>query len=38
MLVFEHNVSEKNIHIPILQHEDIDEKRDELFGVTIFDA
>ena len=39
-LVFEHNVCRQEILVPILKREDLDEdqKRDEIFGVKIWDA
>lgn len=37
-LVFKHNVARMIITIPIIQHENPDEERNEIFGVKLFDA
>ena len=37
-LEFLHQESKKQIKIPILEHEDPDEERDEIFGLKLYDA
>ena len=37
-LIFEHNETQKEISIKVLEREDPEEERDEIFGLKLYDA